>query len=207
MKSDSNLIYFCDKFFNMKNYLFIAAFTVLTACGSTDKPAEEAKKDEPLEQTSNSTAFNQSFSRFLNSYYSLKDALVANDSTLASTAANTLANAADSLSLNELKADSSIILTAKDYVSSISSDAKVLASEANLKAKRKSFQTISDNIYTLLQTVRYDQEVVYHQFCPMAFDDAGAAWLSKTSDIKNPYFGKKMLTCGEVKDSIDFRGK
>ena len=41
----------------------------------------------------------------------------------------------------------------------------------------------------------------------MAFNDAGAYWLSAASDIKNPYFGKKMLTCGEVKDSIDFRGK
>ncbi len=41
----------------------------------------------------------------------------------------------------------------------------------------------------------------------MAFNDAGAYWLSKTSDIKNPYYGKKMLTCGEVKDSIDFRGQ
>jgi Cu(I)/Ag(I) efflux system membrane fusion protein len=41
----------------------------------------------------------------------------------------------------------------------------------------------------------------------MAFNDAGAYWLSKTSDIKNPYFGKKMLICGEVKDSLDFRHK
>ena len=54
-------------------------------------------------------------------------------------------------------------------------------------------------MYDLIRTVRYDQEVVYHQFCPMAFNDAGAYWLSGTADIKNPYFGKKMLTCGEVK--------
>jgi hypothetical protein len=121
--------------------------------------------------------------------------------------ANLLANSADSLPLNELKGDSSIALTAKDFLSSISSEAKALTHEANIEAKRKSFQMISENMYTLLQTVRYDQAVVYHEFCPMAFNDEGAFWLSESADIKNPYFGKKMLTCGEVKDSIDFRGK
>jgi Cu(I)/Ag(I) efflux system membrane fusion protein len=64
---------------------------------------------------------------------------------------------------------------------------------------------ISDNIYDLVRSVRYDQQIVYHQYCPMAFNDAGAYWLSNTSDIENPYFGKKMLTCGEIKDSVDFR--
>jgi hypothetical protein len=36
----------------------------------------------------------------------------------------------------------------------------------------------------------------------MAFDDKGAYWLSAESEIKNPYFGKKMLECGEVTDSL-----
>jgi Cu(I)/Ag(I) efflux system membrane fusion protein len=93
------------------------------------------------------------------------------------------------------------------YISSISSEAKALVAEPNLEAKRKSFQMISDNMFDLVRTVHFDKEVVYHQFCPMAFNDAGAYWLSQSADIKNPYFGKKMLTCGEVKDSIDFRGK
>src|SRR5919112_1443628 len=66
------------------------------------------------------------------------------------------------------------------------------SNENNIEAKRKSFQMISDNMYDLLRTVRYDNEIVYHQYCPMAFNDAGAYWLSKTGDIKNPYFGKKM---------------
>jgi hypothetical protein len=76
-----------------------------------------------------------------------------------------------------------------------------------LDEKRRSFQMISDQLYDLVRTVRYDRQVVYHTFCPMAFNDEGAYWLSNSSDIKNPYFGPKMLTCGEVKDSLDFRVK
>jgi membrane fusion protein, copper/silver efflux system len=41
---------------------------------------------------------------------------------------------------------------------------------------------------------------VYRQFCPMAFDDKGAFWLSESDEILNPYFGDMMLNCGEVTD-------
>jgi uncharacterized protein YdbL (DUF1318 family) len=191
----------------MKKYLAIVAIALVAACGTEDKPAEEAKKDQPLSQSKNDSRFNDSFNKLLNSYFHLKDALVLSNDSMAISSAKLLSASADSLPLNELKADSSITLTAKDYLSSISSEAKALTNEADLEAKRKSFQMISENLYTLLQTVRYDQAVVYHQFCPMAFNDAGAFWLSESADIKNPYYGKKMLTCGEVKDSIDFRGQ
>jgi Cu(I)/Ag(I) efflux system membrane fusion protein len=106
--------------------------------------------------------------------------------------------------MSELKADSSIVTMAKGYLENITAEAKGLVGEKDLDGKRKSFQMISDNMYDLVRTVRYDREIVYHQYCPMAFNDAGAYWLSKSSDIKNPYFGKKMLTCGEVKDSLSF---
>jgi hypothetical protein len=195
----------------MRRYMAMAVFAVLAACsacgGNKDQQAEEEKKDQPLAQSKNNNQFNESFSRMLNSYFHLKDALVLSNDTLAISSAKTLGADADNLPLSQMKADSSIMLTAKDFVSSISAETKALVAEKDIEARRKSFQTISENMYTLLQTVRYDQEVVYHAYCPMAFNDAGAYWLSKSSDIKNPYFGKKMLTCGEVKDSIDFRGK
>ena len=114
---------------------------------------------------------------------------------------------ADSLKLDELKADKSIIEMAKGYQESISAEAAALQGEKDIEGKRKSFQVISDNLYDLVRTVRFDKQKLYHQFCPMAFNDQGAYWLSPNSDIKNPYFGKKMLTCGEVKDSVDFRNK
>jgi Cu(I)/Ag(I) efflux system membrane fusion protein len=36
----------------------------------------------------------------------------------------------------------------------------------------------------------------------MAFKDKGAFWLSGEKEIKNPYFGEAMLTCGEVKEAF-----
>jgi Cu(I)/Ag(I) efflux system membrane fusion protein len=38
----------------------------------------------------------------------------------------------------------------------------------------------------------------------MAFDNAGADWLSNQNPIRNPYFGDEMLECGSVDDSLDY---
>ncbi len=188
--------------------LAIAALVFFAACrGNGNNKPEETKKVEPLTQSKNSADFNERFTSLLTSYYRLKDAFVASNDTMAATRAKALIASADHLNLKEVKADSSIVEMANQYIGSISSEAKALVAEPNLEAKRKAFQMISDNMYDLVRTVHFDKEIVYHQYCPMAFNDAGAYWLSQSSDIKNPYFGKKMLTCGEVKDSIDFRGK
>lgn len=39
-------------------------------------------------------------------------------------------------------------------------------------------------------------------YCPMAFDNAGAEWLQRTSTIDNPYFGASMLRCGEIREEL-----
>jgi hypothetical protein len=36
----------------------------------------------------------------------------------------------------------------------------------------------------------------------MAADGKGASWLSDKREVRNPYYGDKMLTCGSVKESI-----
>lgn len=45
-------------------------------------------------------------------------------------------------------------------------------------------------------------EKVYVQHCPMANSDQGADWLSMDEDIRNPYYGSQMLTCGITEDTL-----
>jgi Cu(I)/Ag(I) efflux system membrane fusion protein len=42
----------------------------------------------------------------------------------------------------------------------------------------------------------------YIQKCPMANNNKGAVWLSMEEEIRNPYYGDAMLTCGSVIDSL-----
>lgn len=182
-----------------------SAFVI--ACGGNSKKNEEQKQETaPVAVVSkNSDAFNQSFEKLLANYYSLKDALVATDSAKANQAASGLAVNADSLNVSSLK-DSTLQSTAQSYTGTISGSARGLVGEKDIEAKRKEFQMISDAMYDLVRTVRYDKQKIYHQFCPMAFNNAGAFWLSQQEEIKNPYFGSKMLNCGETQDVLDFGG-
>lgn len=192
----------------MKKYLFYSLVLLAAACKSNDEKAKEPEIPQgPLAKSANSEAFNLSFGKLLADYYSLKENFITEQDTAITRAARSLAASADSLKLGELKGDTMILSTARSYAVGISSEAKGLLGETTLEGKRKSFQMISDQLYDLLRTVRYDRSIVYHDYCPMAFNDQGANWLSATSEIRNPYIPKKMINCGEVKDSIDFRVK
>ncbi len=193
----------------MKKYIAILAVTLLSACGGKDKSAsaEETKKDEPLAKSQNSTVFDDKFSQLLDQYYHLKDALVLTNDELAATSATNLASAAKAVNLKEMKADTTVLDMANENLDSIAAYATRLGAAKDIESKRAIFRDLSESLYQLTLTVHYDKQVVYHQFCPMAFNNEGAYWLNSTDDIKNPYFGKKMLSCGETKDSIDFRAK
>ena len=43
---------------------------------------------------------------------------------------------------------------------------------------------------------------VYKQYCPMAFEGKGGYWLSNSKEVRNPYYGDKMLKCGSVQETI-----
>lgn len=170
---------------------------------------ESRPKDEdpqPLALNKNSSTFNDSYQQMMAGYYGLKDALVASDSVKANEASRKLAVLADSLKIAEIQGDSTGMIkeTAKTFTGTISGSAQALVKESTLEAKRKEFEMISDALWSLTRTVRYDGEKVYYQFCPMAFDNKGAYWLSNQAVIRNPYFGDQMLECGKVEDSLDY---
>jgi hypothetical protein len=85
---------------------------------------------------------------------------------------------------------------------------KLLASAAarivgapSIERQRAHFATLSDAMISLVKKAGVEGEV-YVDYCPMALDDKGAYWLSTDKEIRNPYFGEEMLTCGEVKETI-----
>jgi Cu(I)/Ag(I) efflux system membrane fusion protein len=67
---------------------------------------------------------------------------------------------------------------------------------------REAFSAVSDTYFKAIQEFEVEGLHAYYQYCPMAFNNKGAYWISKSEDIKNPYFGSRMLTCGEVIQEI-----
>jgi len=69
---------------------------------------------------------------------------------------------------------------------------------------RSSFKGVSQSMLVLEQFFGHESEESYYEiFCPMAFNNTGASWLSKEKDVNNPYFGASTLKCGEVKREFD----
>ncbi len=186
-------------------YLLSLTLVAFIACNSgTENTEESAPAKELTGKSANSEAFNTSFENMLNAYYELKDQLVAEKVDSVNAAEQKLVTAIAGVAFSEL-ADTSLLLDAKLLTQSMEAELKAMQAVQVLDEKRKSFEMLGNQLYELVKKVQYDRAVVYQQFCPMAFDDKGATWLSNISDIRNPYLPKTMLICGEVQDSVDLR--
>jgi hypothetical protein len=175
--------------------------------------ATREKRDAPLVISANSSVFDRSFAAIMDSYYKLSDAFVQWDTVSVRSRAAQLMVSVDSLKLNQLKADTAVIQTAFSLAQSIVGEIKGMNGEPAMEGKKREFNMITDELYSLIRTVRYDGGgVIYHMRCPMAFHDSTEGyWLSPDNKVVNPYLGKKhpkyndkMLDCGEVSDSIHF---
>ncbi|PYF74662.1 uncharacterized protein DUF3347 [Pedobacter nutrimenti] len=72
----------------------------------------------------------------------------------------------------------------------------------DIEAQRTTYASLSSEFISLLKKAGVDSGELYISHCPMALNDKGADWVSNSKEIRNPYFGESMLTCGSVKETI-----
>ena len=80
--------------------------------------------------------------------------------------------------------------------------AQFVVESQSLDGQREGFERITKAIEPMILE-NIEGGTVYKQYCPMAFNNKGAYWLSNSEEIYNPYFGDMMLRCGRVADTID----
>lgn len=68
--------------------------------------------------------------------------------------------------------------------------------------QRDFFKTLSEEVAYHVRQTSIQSGQIYKQFCPMAFNGDGGFWLSEIEEIKNPFFGDKMLRCGQTEEII-----
>lgn len=79
---------------------------------------------------------------------------------------------------------------------------KSIIASKDIEVQRKNFAVLSLTLHNVIKEYGVIGMKTYYQYCPMALDGKGAYWLSLHEKIENPYFGDKMLTCGETKEII-----
>lgn len=139
------------------------------------------------------------FSEVYTHYFALKDALVKSDAVTAATKAKDLVNTINSMKMDNL---STAAHTGwMDVSAALKMDAERIAGTKDVEQQRKSFTSLSTNVYRVMKASS-PETTVYYQNCPMYNNGKGANWLSKESGIKNPYLGSSMLTCGKTIETI-----
>lgn len=115
-------------------------------------------------------------------YLAVKDALVKTDAEAAKSAAVDLHS-----TLEENK--------------DIASIAKNMAETNDINKQREIFSKLTHALEPVFKEA-ISSGKIYKQFCPMAFEGKGDYWYSNSKEIRNPYFGDKMLKCGRVEETI-----
>jgi hypothetical protein len=200
----------------MKNIILGAATAAiaLAACTSSSNKSTESRtrhnETQNISQTTDKTAIASSsadtkntisIKEIVGTYLQIKNAF-ADDNTNGAATAGTALDAAfknfDRTSLTSAQ---------KETFEDIEDDARENAEHigtngGNIEHQREHFELLSKDIYDLVKAFGGGQ-TLYKDFCPMYNDGKGAFWLSETKEIKNPYFGKAMPTCGTIQEVLN----
>ena len=195
----------------MKNILLgIAIITItLASCSSNNNNSSENKNNgtQAILQSDNATLIKASDAKntvlikeILSAYLQLKNAFTVDNATDAANAGTALETAFKNFDKTALT------VAQKKTFADVQDDAREHAEHigkngGNIAHQREHFELLSKDVYELIKAFGGGQ-VLYKDFCPMYNNKKGAFWISETKEIKNPYLGKSMLTCGTIKEVI-----
>lgn len=143
-----------------------------------------------------STSFQEQFVKALPSYLELKDALVASNAEKVSAFAKATSEKMKAIPQKDL--DKML----KSHLSKSIEMLDAIASNSDLENQRSHFVVLNENLVAIAMNLEGVDDTLYVQKCPMANNNKGAVWLSTEKEIRNPYYGDAMLTCGSVIDSL-----
>ena len=132
----------------------------------------------------------------LQSYYAVKDALVASDAQAASARSGELVGLLQKVDENKFTAGQ------KEFWAKtgpqLKDHSEKIRDSKDLAAQRTHFSMLSNFFYSAVSKLKVNSGDAYLQYCPMK----KASWLSLSKEIRNPYYGDKMLECGSVRETL-----
>ncbi|MBN8833687.1 MAG: hypothetical protein ABS68_09135 [Niastella sp. SCN 39-18] len=180
----------------LKTVIPFAAALIISSCGGNSSSENKAgttdshdhAATEQMQSTASSTPVlkNDKLNAVYQHYIHLTTALTNDDMAEAKVAANAIEAGAKDI----------------DGANTIASAASKITAASGIEAQRAAYETLSNNMTALIKKEGLSSGELYVAHCPMAFNDKGASWISGSKEIRNPYFGEKMLGCGEVQETI-----
>ncbi|MCU7694396.1 DUF3347 domain-containing protein [Haoranjiania flava] len=187
--------------------LIAASVLILSACNNNaDKTKDNAETQHDMENRKdmemdhNQTATPTKFGEVFAHYQHLTFALSNDDPQEAASGAKAIGEAlakVDKTGFTPEQQETFADLEAdiKEHTEHIAANTK------NMAHQREHLEMLSHDIYDIAKTFGAGK-TMYKIFCPMYNDNKGAFWLNDSKEVKNPYFGSEMLTCGEIQEEI-----
>ena len=184
----------------------------LTSCNNNnaaDTKQTEVKNDTPVtsaiqkvaDTTVTPTIVAFPVKEILTGYLQLKNALTKDNGKEAATAGNAIVATLATVDMKSIPAEK--MKSYMDIADDLKEHAEHIGANASkIEHQREHFVMLSKDIADLVKNFGNGGQTLYKDFCPMANDGKGAVWISEMKEIKNPYFGKAMATCGSVKETI-----
>jgi len=182
-------------------------FVAMAHCGTkkVEEHAEAVVEEAPVAKSTPQFVVDKQFqdqlaSLFTN-YISLKDAFIASDAAKVKAEAEKVWEALT-------KVDMELLTDAAHndwmmYQENLKKTLKDMQLQTEIESQRNAFKDFSDTFYKTIKAYGLGGTTAFYEYCPMAFNNSGAYWLSDNAVIRNPYFGDKMLTCGSVEEELN----
>lgn len=184
-------------------YAICVCLLVCMSCSTSSKPHKKLTGARPQSRLDSSSTAR--LMTLLDHYDQLKNALTEDHAQKATQAAGQISRESEVMIAALQEKDSSSeteLINILETVRTVAAKLKWTKDETTEK-QRLMFAPLSDAMYLLAKNVRLKNTGLYRQYCPMALNDSGAYWLSRDEEIRNPYFGSKMLECGEISDTLE----
>lgn len=170
-------------------------------CSKCGMELTEVKKDAtqatPVSADAKATV---SIKEIVTTYLQLKNAFTKDNSADAATAGTSLQAIFKNFDKTALTTQQKKLF--EDIADDASEHAEHIGKNGgNIAHQREHFEMLSKDVYDLVKAFGGGQ-TLYKDFCPMYNNSKGAFWISETKEIKNPYLGKAMPTCGIMKEEM-----
>ncbi len=170
--------------------------------GSDDN--EDMSDMSMIDKTKIDKKFKQQLGFVVNEYIVLKDALVKGDAFKAQDQVKNIDKALKEVDMLLLLGDAHNVWM--DALKAINRSLGRIQNSKNIELQRREFEDLSLKLSEVINDfgiITLNEKPLYLEYCPMVNDNKGAYWLSYDKKIKNPYFGDKMLDCGELEKHLN----
>ncbi|WP_233490888.1 efflux RND transporter periplasmic adaptor subunit [Pseudodesulfovibrio indicus] len=159
------------------------------------------KLDQPEAEIVAPDAFKQQLGHVFARYEPLAEALAADDMQAAKSAADKVAGALQQVKMDGLNGPAHNVWM--PALKKMNDGIAAIREAEDIVGVRTGFEPVSVGLAEAILKLGVDTNgPLYEIFCPMAFDYEGATWVQRDENVRNPYMGGAMPTCGETNQQL-----